>query len=60
MTAALIILAAVILLGLGLYYNYFGAKTQCRNCGAYMPKRAEMCPNCGYRIRENYDDPYRH
>lgn len=60
MTAILIILAAVILLGFGLYYSFFGGKKQCRNCGAYMPKKAEICPNCGYRLRENYDDPRKH
>ncbi len=60
MTAILIILAAAIILFFGWYRLTFGGRMQCRNCGAYMPKKAEICPNCGYRLRENYDDPRKH
>ena len=34
----------------------FGGKVQCRNCGAYIPARAEICPNCGCSLRELADD----
>ena len=27
---------------------------------AFMPKKAKTCPVCGYKIRENYDDPHQH
>ena len=60
LTAALIILAAAIILCFGGYYLIFGGSTQCRNCGAYMPKRSERCPNCGYRRRKDYDNPHKH
>lgn len=59
MTVILIIIAAI-LLCFGWYRLTLGGKTQCRNCGAYIPKRAEICPNCGYQRRENYDDPHMH
>ena len=59
MTAALII-AAAILLCFGWYRLTFGGRTQCRNCGAFMPKRTDLCPNCGYRRREDYDNPHIH
>ena len=60
MTVILIIIAAAIVLCIGLYLLFFGGSTQCRNCGAFMPKRAERCPNCGYRLRESYDNPKKH
>ena len=60
MTLILIFLAAAILLGFGWYRLTFGGKTQCRNCGSFMPKKAKSCPACGYRLRENYDDPRKH
>lgn len=58
MTVTLILIAAAMILCIGLYQFFFGGKVQCRNCGAYMPKRSEICPNCGYRRREDYDNPY--
>lgn len=60
MTVILMIIAAAILLCFGWYRLTFGGKTQCRNCGVYMPKRMETCPRCGYQRRENYDDPHMH
>ena len=60
MTATLIIIAAAILLCFGWYRLAFGGKTQCRNCGVYIPNRAKSCPNCGYVRRESYDNPNRH
>ena len=60
MTVILMIIAAAILLGFGWYRLIYGGKTQCRNCGVYMPKRMETCPRCGYQRRENYDDPHTH
>ena len=41
MTVILIILAAAIILFFGWYRLTFGGRMQCRNCGAYMPKKAE-------------------
>ena len=35
--AAAVIIAAV----------WLGGKTQCRNCGFYIPRRAPICPSCG-------------
>ena len=60
MTVILIMIAAVILICLGGYFLIFGGNTQCRNCGAYMPKRSERCPNCGYTLRKDYDNPNIH
>ena len=60
MTVILIIIAAAIILCFGGYRLVFGGKTQCRNCGAYMAKKAKSCPNCGYRLREDYDNPHIH
>ena len=60
MTVTLILIFAAILLCFGLYQFFFGGKVQCRNCGAFMPKKAKTCPVCGYKIRESYDDPHQH
>ena len=60
MTVILVTAAAAIILCFGWYRLTFGGKMQCRNCGAFMPKKAQICPTCGYRIRENYDDPHQY
>lgn len=54
-----ILIAAAIILCFGWYF-WFGGKKQCRNCGSYMPARAKICPVCGYRLREDYDNPHKH
>ena len=54
-----ILIAAAIILCFGWYF-WFGSKKQCRNCGSYMPTRAQICPVCGYRLREDYDNPHKH
>ena len=59
MTVILIIIAAI-LFCFGWYCLTLGGKTQCRNCGAFMPKKTKTCPVCGYKIRESYDDPHQH
>ena len=60
MINTLLFLVAVIIICYGLYYLQTNRKTQCRNCGAFMPKKAKSCPFCGYRIRESYDDPHQY
>ena len=43
----LIILAAVLaIIALVLYFTY-GGRRQCRNCGSYISRDAEICPVCG-------------
>ena len=60
MVSTLLFLVAVIILCYGLYYLRSNRRMQCRNCGAFMPKKAKSCPFCGYRIRDSYDDPHQY
>ena len=55
MTVILILmaLAAVVL------FLIFNQKTQCRNCGFYVPARAPECPNCGCRLPSTKDSHHK-
>ena len=45
MAVWLLIAAAIVFLVV--YTMRFGGKVQCKNCGFYVPRREDFCPNCG-------------